>query len=171
MPLTIRVLQPQNDRSPFRSGDIDLDRFFHRFADQKQFRYHLGVTYVAVEGETILGFATLSVASLEASELGAALKRKLPGYPLPVLRFARLAVHEDAQGQGIGRSLLRFVFELAHDTARRLGCVGVVVDAKQDAIPFYKGLGFIRLVAEAGVLGDRPAPTPMFLELGAVPTP
>ena len=40
------------DRTSFRSGDADLDRFFHQFARQHQFRHHLGVTYVAVEDLT-----------------------------------------------------------------------------------------------------------------------
>ena len=33
----IRVLEPRDDRSAFRSGDDDLDRFFRRFASQNQF--------------------------------------------------------------------------------------------------------------------------------------
>ena len=52
-----------------------------------------------------------------------------------------------------------------------LGCVGVVVDAKAEAVAFYERYGFVALDAEAGHLGDRPEPTPMFLELGAIPKP
>ena len=37
-----------------------LDRFFARYAGQNQFRHHIGATYVALESETILGFATVS---------------------------------------------------------------------------------------------------------------
>jgi hypothetical protein len=50
-----------------------------------------------------------------------------------------------------------------------VGCVGVVVDAKPDAIGFYEKLGFVALDSLAGQLGDRPEPLPMFLELGAIP--
>ena len=50
-----------------------------------------------------------------------------------------------------------------------MGCVGVVVDAKPEAAGFYRKLGFIELEAMAGLLGDRPQPLPMFLELGAIP--
>jgi hypothetical protein len=55
--------------------------------------------------------------------------------------------------------------------AADMGCLGVVVDAKPDAVDFYRKLGFIDLQAEAGLLGDRPQPLPMFLELGAIPKP
>lgn len=60
MALVIRRLQPEDDRSQFRSGNVELDRFFLRYAGQNQFRHHIGTTYVAVdEGSGILGFATV----------------------------------------------------------------------------------------------------------------
>lgn len=169
--MVIRALAPHDDRSQFRSGSIDLDRFLQRFAGQNQFRHHIGVTYVAVDGGMILGFATVVAASLETSALPAVQRRKLPAYPLPVLRLARLAVDDRAQGLGVGQGLLRFCFSLAHDMARRLGCVGVVVDAKADAVAFYTKYGFFPLEVESGQLRDRPEPTPMFLELGSIPRP
>jgi predicted N-acetyltransferase YhbS len=118
-----------------------------------------------------LGFATVSGAHLEVGELPPALRRKLPAYPLPVLRLARLAVAEEAQGQGVGRVLLRAVFALAWRMADEFGCVGVAVDAKPEAVSFYDRLGFRALAHAKGALGDRPEPTAMFLELGAIPKP
>jgi catechol 2,3-dioxygenase-like lactoylglutathione lyase family enzyme len=53
--------------------------------------------------------------------------------------------------------------------AADMGCVGIVVDAKPEAVDFYRRLGFEALEALAGALGDRPEPLPMFLELGAIP--
>ena len=60
---------------------------------------------------------------------------------------------------------------LARRMADEIGCIGVVVDAKPDAVPFYERLGFFRLHALGGQLGDRPEPLPMFLEIGAIPKP
>lgn len=171
MALIIRALASDDDRSGFRSGNIDLDRFFQRFAGQNHFRHYIGVTYVAVDGDAVVGFVTVSAASLEMETLAPALRRKLPAYPLPVLRLARLAVGEPAQGLGIGRALLRFVFALAHEMSARLGCVGVVVDAKDDAVTFYESYGFVPLEVHAGILPDRPLLTPLFLELNAIPEP
>ena len=167
----VRQLETSDDRSSFRSGNIDLDRFFQRYAGQNQFRHHLGTTWVATRGERVVGFATISAAHLEVGEIPAPLQRRLPAYPLPVLRLARLAVAEEAQGQGVGRVLLRAVFTLAWRMADDFGCVGVVVDAKPAAVQFYAHLGFEPLVHSKGALGDRPEPTAMFLELGAVPRP
>lgn len=167
--LVVRLLDPSDDRSAFRSGHIDLDRFFQRYAGQNQFRHHIGTTWVAVTEGRILGFATISAAHLEVGELPDAWRRKLPAYPLPVLRLARLAVAADARGMGVGRSLLRVVFTLAWRMADEFGCVGVVVDAKSEAVGFYERLGFGVLESARGALGDRPQPTPMFLGLGAIP--
>jgi GNAT superfamily N-acetyltransferase len=166
--MEIRALRESDDRSQLRSGDPDLDRFFHRFAGQNQFKHYLGVTYVAVEGEHILGFATVAPGHVEIDRLPAAACKALPSYPLPVLRLARLAVDERARGQSLGLQLLRFVLQLALRMAGDYGCVGVVVDAKPDAVDFYRQYGFLSVDAVEGRSDSRPAPIPMFLALRAI---
>ncbi len=166
--LEIRALREDDDRIPFRSGDADLDRFLHHFAGQNQFRHHLGVTYVAVHDRAILGFATIAAAHVEIDDLPVAARRKLPRYPLPVLRLARLAVDQSAQGQGLGLQLLRFVLQLALQMADDYGCVGVIVDARPAAEAFYATYGFVPVDAVEGRSDARPAPTPMFLSIRAI---
>lgn len=165
----VRLLRPEEDRSQFSSGDIDLDRFFCRFAGQNQFRHHIGATYVAVEDGRILGFATVTPGQVEVAHLPKSLRSRFPRYPLPVLRLARLAVDRTAQGRGMGSLLLVTVFELAHELARTVGCAGVVVDAKPSAVSFYARLGFRPMDVRSGALGDRPEPTSMYLPLSAIP--
>jgi GNAT superfamily N-acetyltransferase len=165
--LKIRKLTQQDDRAAFRSGNVELDRFFGRYAGQNQFRHHLGTTYVAVdEAGAIAGFATVAASELSPDIMPVAARKRLPKYPMPVLRLARLAVDERFKGQGVGAMLLRAVFEIAARMADDLGCVGIAVDAKPEAAAFYEKLGFVRLEAVAGELGDRPQPLAMFLELG-----
>jgi GNAT superfamily N-acetyltransferase len=170
--ISVRPLRPDDDRTGFSSGVIELDRFFQRFAGQNQFRHHIGTTYVAVEkAGAILGYATASAGELVTSKVHKALAKKLPSYPLPVLRLARLAVSNAAHGRGVGARLMHAVLSIAHSMADSVGCVGVVVDAKESAVAFYERFGFFALEIVAGELGDRPAPLPMFLELGAIPRP
>lgn len=163
----IRSLREEDDRRAFRSGDEALDLFFHRYAGQNQFRHHIGVTYVAVEGDRILGFVTVSPATLDAEDLPDG--RRRPPYPLPVLRLARLAVDERARGRRVGQALLRFTIELAQRQRDEVGCVGVLVDAKPGAVAFYERYGFVALEALVGALLAVPRPRPMFLPLGSVP--
>ena len=171
MSIAVRQLRPENDRSSFHSGNIDLDRFFQKFAGQNQFRHHIGTSYVAVEGELVLGFATVAPSEIDVAHIPASRRKRLPKYPMPVLRLARLAVDERARGRGVGRVLLKAVFVLAMQMSRDYGCVGVVVDAKTGAESFYQRYGFTEFRSLTGQLGDRPQPQPMHLELGAIPNP
>ena len=167
--LEVRALGPDDDRSAFTCGDDDLDRFFHLYAGQNQFRHHVGVTYVAADGASIHGFVTVAAASIETPGLSARARKRLPAYPLPVLRLARLAVGVQARGQGVGDLLLRGALELTLSMREALGCVGVLVDAKPEAIGFYERYGFERIDVDEGASPVRPQPVPMFLPLGAVP--
>ena len=163
--MEIRALRQADDRTAFRSGDPDLDRFLVKYAGQNQFRHHIGTTYVADEGGRIVGYATVATGQIEFEGLREGRRRKLPRYPLPVLRLARLAVDQAAQGRGVGTTLSRFVFQLALRLAGEYGCAGVVVDAKPKAVSFYEGLGFFALEVLEGHGASRPVPTSMFLPI------
>lgn len=116
----------------------------------------------------MVGFVTISTGEVVAEKLAKSLRRRLPAYPLPILRLARLAVDERYQGYGIGRLLLRATLELALEIRDRVGCIGVVVDAKPDAVTFYSSLGFKPTDLISGALGDRPEPVAMFLPVGQI---
>ncbi|MBW2462769.1 MAG: GNAT family N-acetyltransferase [Deltaproteobacteria bacterium] len=163
--IEIRPLVPADDRSGFSCGEPPLDRFFQHYAGQNQFKLRLSVTYVAVEDAEIVGFATVAVGSIEKQALPSKnLRQRLPAYPLPILRLARLGVAQSSQGSGVGYRLLRHVLELALAQRDTLGCVGVVTDAKPDAAAFYDKLGFMAL---EGIRRGRlhGGPTPMFLDI------
>ncbi len=168
--MEVRLLRESDDRTGFRSGDVDLDRFLERYAGQNQFRHHVGTTYVAVETGRIIGYVTVAPGQIEIDDLPGPLRRKLPSYPLPVLRIARLAVDESARGQGVGTLLLRFALELALRLAREFGCVGAMVDAKPGAVTFYETLGFMPLEVLEGQSDARPAPTALFLPILEIET-
>jgi predicted N-acetyltransferase YhbS len=169
MNIQIRPLRKSDDRSNFKSGNSDLDHFFRRYAGQNQFRHHIGVTYIATDDKTIFGYATLAMASIEAE--------KLPGnkkihakYPLPVLRLGRLAVDIHFKGQKIGSQLLRCVFLLALKLKTTAGCVGIVIDAKPEAVEYYRQFGFqiIEEIVE-GAMRGFPPPKLMFLPIKSIP--
>ena len=165
MTTEIRLLAQTDDRKSFRSGDFDLDSFFQKYAWRNQFRHHIGNTYVAVERGAVLGFMTVAPGSIEIERLPAGLRRALPKYPIPVLRVARLAVSEDARAKGIGKQLTRAAFAMASGLREKIGCAGIVVDAKREAETFYASLGFEPLEVVAGLLEEKPAPKPMFIPI------
>lgn len=166
--IKIRLLNKNDDRSNFNSGNIELDRFFQRYAGQNQFRHYVGSTYIALSDNTIVGYITVSPNEITAENIPTHLKKKLPEYPLPILRIARLAVNKNFQGYGIGKQLLKAMLEIAINLRQTVGCIGVVVDAKPEAIIFYEKLGFIFLATIKGNLDNRPIPTPMFLPMQTI---
>ena len=166
--IEIRLLRREDDRSGFSCGEPALDRYIQHYAGQNQFKLHLAVTWVAVREADLLGFATVASGSLERRAMpDARLRRRLPDYPLPTLRLARLGVDRRAQGLGIGKALVRHVLRLALAQRDQVGCMGVVTDAKPSAVPFYEGLGFLALegVREGTLHGD---PMPMFLDIATI---
>lgn len=88
----------------------------------------------------------------------------LPGYPVPILRLARMATLEGMQGQGIGRRLLVAVCQAALSMAETAGCTGVYVDAKPGAVGFYRKHDFVVLETA----GSEDGTTPMFLAMATV---
>lgn len=142
----IQLLAAQHRREGFDCGDAALNDFLRRQAGQQQ-RRGFGKTYVALaeDGETVLGFVTVSAGQIATTSLSSQLK--LPRYPAPMLRIGRLAVDAHHQGEGIGQDLLAFTLRLAVEFSQRVGLYAVVVDAKHDkAKAFYVKLGFIACV-------------------------
>lgn len=170
MAIQVRQLRDSDDRTKFGSGHPDLDRFFEKFAGQNQFKLHIGTTYVAVDEGTIVGFVTVASCSIDIAGVPPKkLVKRLPSYPIPALRLARMAVADGQQRNGIGALLMKSVFLVARDQARRSGCAFVVVDAKPGAESYYQRFGFEAFPVEGGELEAKPTPRPMFLALGAIP--
>jgi GNAT superfamily N-acetyltransferase len=116
----------------------------------------------------LLGYAAVAGGSIERRTApDAKLRKRLPDYPLPVLRLARLGVDRRAQGLGNGKALVRHVLRLALAQRDPVDRVGVVTDAKPEAVACYDGLGFSRLegVPEGMLHGD---PTPLFLDIATI---
>ena len=145
-----------------------MQELFHRYAGQNQFRHHLGVTYVAIEGGRIFSFATVAPRHVDIEDLPERARKKLPRYPVPVLGLARLAVDEAARSTGLGGQLLGFVLKLAAKMNDEVGCAGVVVDAKPGAVEFYAKYGFAPFELVEGQSEMRPRPTAMWLPMQTI---
>lgn len=166
--MRIHPLRPEDDRARFESGDAVLDRFLREFALQNARRHAIGQTYVAEESGVVLGFLTVAACSLRADDLPAERRSSLPAYPLPALRIARLAVDRRVQRHGIGTALVVAACDIALEMADRVGCVGIVADAKPQAEGFYERFGFVALDAVRGRSAARPRQATLFLPLRAV---
>ena len=165
MNIEIRKLEKRDNRSNFSSGDIEIDRFFIKFAGQNQFKHKIGVTYVALdkESQNILGYITVLVSSLNIENMNVKEFDKFPKYPLPIIRIARFGVDKRYQKLGIGRKLLQKTFYLALEIEDLAGCLGIFLDAKRDAITFYEKYDFEIAPLLKGELKIKPTQTVMYI--------
>jgi len=158
MPLRIEVLGRHHRPllEDFRNQHSSLIDYLRRFALRHAEKDLLARTFLALEGapgaERLAGYFTLATASVERSTVGSLESlQRLPGFPIPAVLLARLAVDERAQGQGLGRYLfeeaLGMTLQLAHSgpVAFRLFATDAIDEA---AARFYERFGFIRLAEE-----------------------
>ncbi|MBU1667071.1 GNAT family N-acetyltransferase [bacterium] len=168
--INIRPLKKEDNRKNFSCGKIELDYYFQKFAGQNQFKHFVGTTYISTDDKTIFGFITVSAGSLMCDELPQTVRKKFPLYPLPVLHITRMGVDVNYQNRGVGRELIATAFRLAVEQKKMkmVGCIGVLVDAKVEAIPFYERLGFVKLEAKRGIPKKDPKPIPMFMVIQTI---
>jgi GNAT superfamily N-acetyltransferase len=140
----------ESDVGDFCSGQRELDAFYARHALPND-RAGIGRTFVmrnnGIEGlPRVLGFYTVSMATVSAAQLAHHHPKRLPRYPMPVALIGRLAVDQRAQNRGLGTDLLMDALARVNDASAQLGCLGVVVDAKDEpAQAFYSHHAFVDL--------------------------
>jgi GNAT superfamily N-acetyltransferase len=147
-PLVETPIAAHHDRTSFNCGDADLNRYLQRYARQNHERGG-AKCFVAVDPlapNHVLGFYTLSPASLQYARTPKILRRGLGRYEVPVFRLGRLAVDLSAQGKGLGGKLLFAAGERALMVSEHVGGVALLIDAKnQRAGDWYRSYGAVRL--------------------------
>jgi ribosomal protein S18 acetylase RimI-like enzyme len=144
-------LTPADIEAGFSSGVHPLDDFFRRHALGNQ-ASGICTTFVLRDQENptaaIVGFYTLSMASLPSATIAPHVSSKLPRYDMPVALIGRLAVHSQKQRCGIGTKLLVDAINRVLEISTGVGCVGIIVDAKNEtAVKFYTAHGFVAVGA------------------------
>jgi ribosomal protein S18 acetylase RimI-like enzyme len=143
-----KPIAAQFDRSRFDCGKEPLNRYIQQFARQNHDR-GIAKTFVALpdaESVTIAGFYATGAASITFAAFPNSEKR-LPRYPIPVMRIAQLAVDRRFQGMRLGEELLMEALHRAILVHEVTGIYAVVVDAIDDeAKHFYQRYEFTSLM-------------------------
>ncbi|HSO84246.1 GNAT family N-acetyltransferase [Thiocapsa sp.] len=140
----------RHKRADFACGHDALDEYLRRYAGQS-LRNHLARVYVAEDGHAkVLGYYTLSAASLGHDELPESLAHRLPKYPVPAVLIGRMASDRRARESGlrIGSRLLIHALKQSLRAAGTIGVQCVIVDSKPEAVAFYRRFGFIPLTED-----------------------
>lgn len=148
-------ISKKHDRDSFDCEVAPLNTYLKRFARQNS-ESGISVTIVACAEDhpkKILGYYSVSSGEVAFDVLPDDVKKKLPRYPVPVMRIGRLAVDKSSKGMGLGRELLVDALYRALDAAKIMGLFAVVVDAKDEsAKSFYRKYGFIEFKDKPMVL-------------------
>jgi GNAT superfamily N-acetyltransferase len=142
-------IHKKHDQESFDCGEEALNEFLRRYARQS---HELGgaKTFLAINDsshKTILGFYTLSPASVEYARTPQLIRRGLGRHDVPGFRLARLAVDRRFQGQGIGGQLLLAAGKRCLLAATEVGGVVMVIDAKNERVAaWYAGYGAVPLL-------------------------
>ncbi|HSR05570.1 MAG TPA: GNAT family N-acetyltransferase [Bryobacteraceae bacterium] len=139
----------RHDREAFDCGDQALNEFLRRYARQS---HELGgaKTFLAIDdadNQTILGYYSLSPASVSYARAPEIARRGLARHDVPGFRLARLAVDRRAQGRGLGGQLLLAAGNRCLLASAEVGGVVLVIDAKNDkAAGWYASYGAVPLL-------------------------
>ncbi len=129
----------------FESGEPALDEWLKRHARGAHASGSARVFVTTLEDrETVVGYYALAAAQVAPE---AATERVLKGQPrarpVPAVLLARLAVHQEHQRAGLGRSLLQDGMLRCLDAAEAIGARVLLVHAKHEAAKtWYLQYGF-----------------------------
>ena len=141
--LRLALLAAEHDVASFDCGNDQLTSWLIRHALASQ-RADLARTYLALEGERVIGYMSLTTGSVRRDEAPKRYARGMPAHPIPTILIARLAVDRRHQGQRLGSRLLAEALRLAVTASDAAAARLVVVDALDGrAAAFYRNWGFI----------------------------
>ena len=140
-------ISKRHDRQAFDCGEAALNVFLQRHA-RKSHELGGAKTFLAIDDDqkTILGFYSLSPATIEYARTPNIVRHRLARYDVPVFRLARLAVDRKVQGKGLGGQLLLAAGRRCLLASAEVGGVALLIDAKNDRVAkWYAGYGAMSL--------------------------
>lgn len=137
----------KHNRRYFESGNQHLDTYLQRHLSQNVKKGIVQAYVSATDQGQILGYYTLSAASVSHNDMPDNIAKKLPRYPIPAILIGRMATSLQARADGlrIGSKLLIHALKQTLKAATTVGVVCIIVDAKPEAVGFYQRFGFLPL--------------------------
>ena len=165
-------IRPQVDQDierQFTSGDVDLDDFWKN--DSLNYSHQrLSANYIVESSDTILAYYAIANDRVSVDDFPSrssfnrfrsrfVYTKRLRGYP--AVKLCRLAVSENAKGNGIGSDIIKFLkYNLYQNSIA--SCRFLIVDAYADAVDFYLKNGFSQI--NSTIDPDRHT-VPMYFDL------
>jgi predicted N-acetyltransferase YhbS len=142
--LIFEPLDASHDVAAFTCSKPPLHDYLRKHALQNAATGYSGTT-VALEPTTrqVVGYFSLCPVSVTSGELPPEELKGMPKYPVPGVLLARMAVHVDRAGKGLGTRLLLLALREALAIPPSIKWRFFVVDAfDATVVPFYTKFGF-----------------------------
>lgn len=119
-----------HNRGGLDCGEPSLNQYLRALATQ-HYRAGVASAHILVDDvhSRVLGYLSLAAAQMSLNELSEADRGRLPHYPVPVARLARLAVALNEQRHRLGEALLQGAVKRCLDLRSELGVHALLVDA------------------------------------------
>ncbi|MCF6775266.1 GNAT family N-acetyltransferase [Thiotrichales bacterium 19X7-9] len=140
-------ISKDHNRENFDCGDHDLNMFLKQHARRTHERGG-AKTFLAIEknNSEILGYYTLSPASISYENAPDEIKKQLARHDVPVFRLCRLAIDINFQKMGLGGQLLLAAGKRCLKVSTEVGGVAMLIDAKNDQVAkWYASYGALQL--------------------------
>ncbi|MBX9601602.1 MAG: GNAT family N-acetyltransferase [Bryobacteraceae bacterium] len=135
-------LGESHDLDEFDSGEPSLNEWLRRRARSNQVSGATRTYVVCEQNSRVVAYYSLASGVITGAAAPGRFRRNMPD-PIPVAVLARLAVHRERQGKGLGRGLFRDAARRVASAAELIGIRGIIVHAiSEEARRFYLSLGF-----------------------------
>lgn len=125
----------------FSCGNDELDGWLKSRALKNEKR-DASRTFVVCDANQVIAYYSLVVGGVDHVESPSKLRRNMPE-PIPVMLLGRLAIDQNYQGQGIGKSLLKDAILRTLSVSEQAAIKAIMVHAiDEQAKAFYENAGF-----------------------------
>lgn len=159
---TYDLSKKYRQQKTFDCGNEMINRYVQKNL-KKRVKNHTIQAYVLSDKENnndFIGFYTLESFTI-AKDIFQIFTPPPATPPLiPVLKLGMLGIDKRYQGKGLGRKLLKNAVKKTAHVSMIAGCKGLYLLAEENAVSFYRRLGFLPL--------QDLKPTPMFLDIDLI---
>lgn len=147
---TVELISADHQCDSFTSGvESGIDDWFKKAALNEQLNHRTSTWVCRDDSGKIIAFFSLCTVVCDLSNASKRHQKSLCGQGTtmaPATLLAKMGVHREFQGKGLGRALVLEAFRQATTAADQVACRLLVVDAlTDDLVPFYERMFFTRI--------------------------